>query len=83
MDPQLAAAVEKQVRDIIDQSDVKDMADMLLPWLQEISWPNKRGSDLFDLLLQKVTQGQPPDCALRVTFMLGAAWQKACDESEE
>jgi len=33
--------------------------------------------------LQKVTHGQPPDCALRITFMLGAAWQKACDESEE
>ena len=83
MDPQLASAVQNQIRDIVDQSDVKELADMLLPWMQEISWPNDRGSDLFDLLLQKVARGQPPDRALRVAFMLGAAWQKACDESEE
>ena len=83
MDTQLAAAMGKQIREIVDQSDVKEMADILLPWLVEISWPNERGSDLFDLLLQKIAQGQPPDRALRVAFMLGAAWQKACDESED
>lgn len=85
MDAQLTAAVEKQIREIVDQSDVKDLADILLPWLSEISLPNDQGQELLDTLMQGLAKAQElkVDTAMRVAFLLGAAWQKACDVSGE
>ena len=80
---ELAQAVEAQVTEIVNQADSRELGELIVPWLSEVSLPNGRGLELLDTLLTNLAKDGLPDRAMRVAFMLGAAWQKACDESQE
>jgi hypothetical protein len=81
---ELSQAVEAQVREIVNQADSRELGELIIPWLAEISLPNDRGQELLETLMTSLAKdGLPIDRVMRIAFMLGAAWQKACDASQE
>jgi hypothetical protein len=82
---ELAQAIESQVGEIVNQADSRELGELVIPWLTEVSIPNDRGQELLDTLMQGLarTESLNIDRAMRMAFLLGAAWQKACDESAE
>ena len=82
---ELAQAIESQIGEIVDKADSHELGEMIIPWLTEVSMPNNRGQELLCTLMQDMARSENLniDKAMRVAFMLGAAWQKACDKSAE
>ncbi len=77
---------EKELLDILESVDAKELAAVLVSRFDEVARPNEEGYQNIGITLQRlaelVSEGKEGmNTALWMAFWLGAAWEKVCRDA--
>ena len=79
---------EREVLDILEGVDAKELAAVLVSRFEEVASPNENGYRNIGATLQRLVElisagTEDMNTALWMAFWLGAAWQKVCYDAGE
>jgi hypothetical protein len=64
-----------EVDHILKADDVHELADQVRPYLRQVTIPNDRGRDVFEIIFNGCLEEHTPERAMWIAWLIGAAWQ--------
>ena len=78
----MQAAWIKDIDDILKADDVRQLKNDLIPFFAQVTAPGERAEDALNSMFNECRRIDPIK-AMWVAWLLGAAWQRMADETNQ
>ena len=78
----MQAAWIKDIDDILKADDIRQLKNDLIPFFSQVTAPGKRAEDALNSMFNECRRIDPIK-AMWVAWLLGAAWQRMADETNQ